>query len=94
MGYRAFLALQVVAVRVAEGIYKTKIRPLLEKRCMPCHFPGGKVYTSLPFDRPPVPKRLGERLFTRIKDPQDQTILRRFLAEPPEEEAALKSPNP
>jgi len=61
--------------------FQTQIRPILEKRCQPCHFPGGKMYAKMPFDRPQTIHTLGEKMFTRIKDPKEQALLRAFLAE-------------
>jgi len=56
------------------------VRPILERRCQPCHFPGGKMYAKLPFDRAATIDRLGTRLFTRIRDKHEQEIIRRYLA--------------
>ncbi len=67
--------------------FPTHVRPLLEAKCSPCHFEGGKVYAKLPFDRPATVRALGERLFTRLKEPKDQALIRAFLAEAPEGEA-------
>jgi hypothetical protein len=61
--------------------FQTQIRPILEKRCQPCHFTGGTMYGKMPFDRPQTIRTLGEKMFTRIKDPKEQAILRAFLAE-------------
>lgn len=61
--------------------FETQIRPMLEARCRPCHFAGGKMYGRLPFDRPQTIRLLGDKLFTRIKDPQEQALLRSFLAQ-------------
>jgi hypothetical protein len=55
------------------------VRPILESRCKPCHFEGGRMYERRPFDRPETIRDLGERLFTRIKDEPSQAIIRRFL---------------
>jgi hypothetical protein len=64
--------------------FQTQIRPMLEGRCQPCHFAGGKMYERLPFDRPETIRALGERLFSRIKDEQEQALLRSFFAQGPE----------
>jgi hypothetical protein len=56
------------------------VRPILERRCQPCHFEGGKMYAPLPFDRPETITKLGDRLFTRIKDRREQAVIRDFLA--------------
>ena len=60
--------------------FKHDVQPILESRCMPCHFTGGKMYATLPFDKPETIVRLGEKLFTRIKDPKSQAVIRQFLA--------------
>ena len=57
------------------------VRPILERRCQPCHFEGGKMYERLPFDRPETISKLGEKLFTRIKAPDEQKVIRAFLAQ-------------
>jgi len=61
--------------------FLTQIKPILSARCQPCHFNGGKVYDKMPFDRPETIKRLGTRLFTRIKDEHEQQLIRAFLAQ-------------
>ena len=57
------------------------VRPILERRCQPCHFQGGKMYASLPFDRPETITKLGDRLFTRIKAKDEQAVIRKYLAQ-------------
>lgn len=61
--------------------FATQIKPLLESRCTPCHFAGGKMYQRLPFDRPETIYTLGTKLFTRIKDENEQRLIREFLAQ-------------
>jgi len=58
------------------------VRPILEARCQPCHFPGGKMYGALPFDRAATVQGLGTKLFTRIKAAEDKAVIERFLAQP------------
>jgi cytochrome c5 len=61
---------------------ETEIKPIFQARCQPCHFQGGKVYDKMPFDKPETITRLGEKLFTRIKDKEEQRLIREFLAQP------------
>jgi hypothetical protein len=61
--------------------FSTQIKPILEARCQPCHFSGGKVYAQIPFDRPETVKTLGTKLFTRIKDENQRQMIRDFLAQ-------------
>jgi hypothetical protein len=65
--------------------FNTQIRPLLESKCTPCHFAGGKMYEPLPFDRPETIKTLGTKLFTRIKDEKEQRLIRDFLTQQAEQ---------
>src|SRR5690242_10090098 len=62
--------------------FEREARPILQARCQPCHFSGGKVYDRLPFDMEDVVRRLGTaRLFTRLKGEKDRAVLSAFLGE-------------
>jgi len=60
-----------------------QIQPILA-RCTPCHFPGGKMYAKLPFDRAETVRLLGEKLFTRIHDEGERRLIRDYLKQEPE----------
>jgi hypothetical protein len=47
------------------------VRPILESRCQPCHFAGGRMYDRLPFDQPRTIRELGTKL-----------LIRAFLSQP------------
>lgn len=66
----------------APAVTFAQVQPLLQ-RCQPCHFPGGKMYGRLPFDRPETVRLLGEKLFSRIKDESERQLIRDFLKQPP-----------
>ncbi len=59
--------------------FARQIRPVLEARCQPCHFAGGKVYQHLPFDREATITTLGTKLFTRLKDENERRLITAFL---------------
>lgn len=61
--------------------FPTQIKPMLEAKCQPCHFSGGKVYAKMPFDRPETIKTMGTKLFSRIKDENQRQLIRDFLAQ-------------
>jgi hypothetical protein len=61
--------------------FASDIRPILESRCQPCHFQGGQMYEKLPFDKPETITKLGTKLFTRIKNEDEQRVIREFLLE-------------
>jgi hypothetical protein len=71
-----------IAVHASPRVdFSTQIKPILEARCQPCHFSGGKVYAKMPFDRPETIKTLGTKLFTRIKDENERQMIRDFLSQ-------------
>jgi hypothetical protein len=59
--------------------FTSQVKPILEARCQPCHFTGGVMYERLPFDQPGTIHTLGTKLFTRIKDENEQRVIRDFL---------------
>ena len=59
--------------------FTTHVQPILVKRCSPCHFPGGKMYTRLPFDHDTTIINHGERILGRIKTGDDNVILKNFI---------------
>jgi len=61
--------------------FASDIRPILQSSCQPCHFQGGQMYEKLPFDKPETITKLGTKLFTRIKNEEQQRVIREFLSE-------------
>jgi hypothetical protein len=61
--------------------FASNIRPILQSRCQPCHFQGGQMYEKLPFDKAETITKLGTKLFSRIKNEDEQRIIREFLSE-------------
>ena len=63
--------------------FDTQLKPIFKSKCMPCHFSGGQMYDRLPFDRPETIRKLGTRLFTRIKEEDSRRLIEDFLAQSP-----------
>jgi hypothetical protein len=63
--------------------FDTQLKPIFKSKCMPCHFTGGQVYDRLPFDRPETIRKLGTKLFTRIKEEDSRRLIEDFLAQSP-----------
>ncbi len=59
--------------------FTTSIAPLLKANCTPCHFPGGTVHDQYPFEEYATAFALRKRLGTRIKEPEQQALLARWL---------------
>ena len=76
----AFALWILLASRDQPADYAHTVLPILEAKCRPCHFAGGKMHDRLPFDRQETIVKLNTKLFTRIKDEKEQAVIRRFLA--------------
>ena len=63
--------------------FDTQLKPIFQSKCMPCHFSGGQMYEQLPFDKPATIRKLGTRLFTRIKEENDRRLIEDFLTQTP-----------
>lgn len=63
--------------------FDTQLKPIFQSKCMPCHFSGGQMYERLPFDKPATIRKLGTRLFTRIKDEDNRRLIEDFLSQSP-----------
>jgi hypothetical protein len=59
--------------------FKTQIQPILQKNCMPCHFPGGKQYEKLPFDQAETIIRHEAGALKRLKDGNDIAFIKQFI---------------
>ncbi len=70
-----------VTVKPERVDFQMTVRPILEKKCSPCHFQGGVMHARLPFDKPETAVKLGTKLFSRIKDEESRAAIRRFLAD-------------
>ncbi len=63
--------------------FESQLKPLFKAKCMPCHFSGGQVYDRLPFDKPETIRKLGTKLFTRIKEDNERRLIQEFLDQTP-----------
>ena len=63
--------------------FDSQVKPIFQSKCMPCHFNGGQMYDRLPFDKPETIRKLGTKLFTRIKDEDSRRLIDEFLTQSP-----------
>lgn len=59
--------------------FKTQVQPILVKNCTPCHFPGGKLYEKLPFDKAETITGNQKGIVKRINDETEKNIIRLFI---------------
>ena len=59
--------------------FDQRVEPILVGSCMPCHFPGGKMYDRLPFDDPAVVASHSAGVLRRIKEPEPRAALEAWL---------------
>ena len=62
--------------------FASTVRPLLAAKCAPCHEPGGKMYSKLPFDRPETIAGHAAGVLKRLKG-SDREAVERWLASLP-----------
>lgn len=58
--------------------FVTQIKPLLQKNCSPCHFPGGKLYEKLPFDKDETIITHNEGVLKRFKNVDERKLIKQF----------------
>ena len=66
------------AAAPAADLFQSDVKPLLMKRCSPCHAPGGKMYASMPFDAPATVREHQAGILRRLK--ADGAPIERWLA--------------
>jgi hypothetical protein len=69
----------IATLKNAHIDFKTSIQPILKLHCVPCHFPGGKMYAKMPFDTATTIIAHREGILRRIKDPSENEKLRLFI---------------
>ena len=62
--------------------YHGDVFPILQSKCQPCHFPGGKVFMKLPFDDSVTVASLSTKLNTRLKEKGDQAVINAWSSQP------------
>lgn len=63
--------------------FEANVLPILKNNCNPCHFPGGKMYDRLPFDKATTIINHSEGVLKRIKKEEDANMIRMFVSENP-----------
>jgi hypothetical protein len=72
-------AAPVVAAAPAEAApapaaFRDRVRPVLQRRCTPCHEPGGVMYGRLPFDQPETIRGHREGVLRRLKGDEQAAV--------------------
>ena len=64
----------------SRALFETSVKPILVSNCMPCHFTGGKMYATLPFDDPAVVAARYAGVLRRIKNAEQKAALESWLS--------------
>jgi len=59
--------------------FKTQMIPLLQKKCSPCHFAGGKMYAKMPFDNPATILSHQTGILKRMKEQPAAALIKQFV---------------
>jgi len=60
-------------------LFGSAVRPVLARRCTPCHEPGGRMYGRMPFDSPDVVASHREGVLRRLKEPDERAAFEGWL---------------
>jgi hypothetical protein len=63
---------------VATDAFETEVRPILARRCTPCHVPGGKMYERMPFDDVETVRGHREGILRRLQGDDRASVERWF----------------
>lgn len=61
--------------------FQTQVQPIFQKNCSPCHFPGGKLYEKLPFDKGITIIDHQSGILKRIKNEEEINLIRQYTAQ-------------
>jgi len=63
--------------------FQKQLQPIFQKHCNPCHFPGGKMYARLPFDKAETMLIMDARpgILKRIKEEEENKLIREYFSE-------------
>ncbi len=67
----------------APSLFDETVKPVLTRRCTPCHFPGGKMYERLPFDDPATVLSKRDGILRRLKADEDRQPVEKWIAAQP-----------
>lgn len=59
--------------------YNTEVLPILQKKCSPCHFAGGKMYEKMPFDNSVTILSHEPGVLKRFSDKSEATLIKEFI---------------
>ena len=59
--------------------FERDIVPIMKAKCSPCHFPGGTMYSKMPFDNPQTIIAHPEGILRRIKSEPENGKIKTFL---------------
>lgn len=65
----------------ASGEFKIVIQPILQNNCSSCHFPGGKMYERMPFDKCTTIITHAAGIVSRIKNKDEAGVIEKFVNE-------------
>jgi hypothetical protein len=59
--------------------FNAEVLPILQKKCSPCHFAGGKMFLKMPFDNSVTIISHEAGVLKRFSDKQEITLIKQFI---------------
>lgn len=72
---------EAIAFKNSPIDFSTQVQPILRTNCSPCHFPGGKLYEKLPFDKGETIINHEAGVFRRIKKEAEVNLIKQFIVQ-------------
>jgi hypothetical protein len=71
---------KIFPVQMTDTInYNVEVLPILQAKCTPCHFTGGKMYDKMPFDNSLTILSHEAGVLKRIKDQSEAALIKQFI---------------
>jgi hypothetical protein len=59
--------------------FEKDVLPVLVQNCSPCHFPGGKMYERLPFDKEATILTNSDKILKRVDKDEKKAAIKEFI---------------
>ena len=59
--------------------YNSEVLPILQKKCTPCHFAGGKMYEKMPFDNSLTILSHEAGVLKRINEQSEAALIKQYI---------------
>jgi hypothetical protein len=70
-----------VSLKTDSVNFQLQLKPVFQKNCSPCHFPGGKMYEKMPFDKGETIIHHEAGILSRIKNETEVNLIKQYIGQ-------------